>query len=297
MAKITSSIPIKFNGIKIHNDLEGLNDGDYIHLTELEKQKFDTLPNSFVTKTSDLLNDGENGTTRFVEEDELGETAFTNDYNDLDNLPIIPTVLTNHSELNLDDGTNPHGTTKADVGLGNVDNTSDVNKPISIATQNALNLKANARWLGIDDVNSGAGVTGVTIETLDKTYHLLPNTLVNGHLDFSFYSIRETGSALLHQVVVRVNNVNNFATATELFRISTGGNFSPHLRAQRKFTLKDNLIRDANLGANPNVIGGTAATGISVPFNLSGNIYIFFSTIPGATNQIIKYDSIQIKQF
>ena len=32
---------------------------------------------------------------------------------------------------------------KADVGLSNVDNTSDVNKPISTATQTALNLKAN----------------------------------------------------------------------------------------------------------------------------------------------------------
>lgn len=34
--------------------------------------------------------------------------------------------------------------TKADVGLGNVDNTSDLNKPISTATQNALNGKANS---------------------------------------------------------------------------------------------------------------------------------------------------------
>lgn len=32
---------------------------------------------------------------------------------------------------------------KADVGLANVDNTSDINKPISTATQNALDLKAN----------------------------------------------------------------------------------------------------------------------------------------------------------
>jgi hypothetical protein len=35
-----------------------------------------------------------------------------------------------------------HTLVKADVGLGSVDNTSDVNKPISTATQNALNLKA-----------------------------------------------------------------------------------------------------------------------------------------------------------
>ena len=33
--------------------------------------------------------------------------------------------------------------TKTDVGLANVDNTSDLNKPISTATQTALNLKAN----------------------------------------------------------------------------------------------------------------------------------------------------------
>ena len=36
---------------------------------------------------------------------------------------------------------NPHGTTKNDIGLGNVDNTSDLNKPISTATQQALNNK------------------------------------------------------------------------------------------------------------------------------------------------------------
>lgn len=39
---------------------------------------------------------------------------------------------------------NPHKVTKAQVGLDNVDNTSDINKPISTATQNALNLKADA---------------------------------------------------------------------------------------------------------------------------------------------------------
>jgi hypothetical protein len=36
---------------------------------------------------------------------------------------------------------NPHGTTKADIGLGNVDNTSDLDKPISTATQKTLDTK------------------------------------------------------------------------------------------------------------------------------------------------------------
>ncbi len=47
----------------------------------------------------------------------------------------------NHSELTLDDGTNPHATSKSDVGLSNVDNTADLNKPISTATQTAIDLK------------------------------------------------------------------------------------------------------------------------------------------------------------
>jgi len=38
---------------------------------------------------------------------------------------------------------NPHFVTKAQVGLGDVDNTSDLNKPISTATQAALNLKTD----------------------------------------------------------------------------------------------------------------------------------------------------------
>ena len=44
-------------------------------------------------------------------------------------------------------GTNPHETTKTDIGLSNVDNTSDANKPISTATQTALNLKINTEDL------------------------------------------------------------------------------------------------------------------------------------------------------
>lgn len=39
---------------------------------------------------------------------------------------------------------NPHSVTKAQVGLGNCDNTSDANKPVSTAMQTALNGKANS---------------------------------------------------------------------------------------------------------------------------------------------------------
>ncbi len=46
-------------------------------------------------------------------------------------------TLTNH----ISNKNNPHGTTKSHVGLGNVDNTSDLDKPISTAVQSALDDK------------------------------------------------------------------------------------------------------------------------------------------------------------
>jgi hypothetical protein len=53
----------------------------------------------------------------------------------------------NAVQSNLDDHIadkqNPHAVTKEQVGLGNVDNTSDMGKPISNATQQALNGKLN----------------------------------------------------------------------------------------------------------------------------------------------------------
>lgn len=47
-------------------------------------------------------------------------------------------------DTHISNKSNPHSVTKDQVGLGNVDNTSDANKPISSATQNALNSKFNA---------------------------------------------------------------------------------------------------------------------------------------------------------
>lgn len=52
---------------------------------------------------------------------------------------------------------NPHAVTKAQVGLGNADNTSDANKPVSTAQQTALNLKAD---LAGPSFTSSATVTG-----------------------------------------------------------------------------------------------------------------------------------------
>src|SRR4249920_3755575 len=51
--------------------------------------------------------------------------------------------------------------TAAEVGLGNVNNTSDANKPVSTATQTALNLKADTTAMTAADALK-ADVTAMT---------------------------------------------------------------------------------------------------------------------------------------
>lgn len=63
------------------------------------------------------------------------------------------------------DTTNPHAVTKAQVGLGNVDNTSDASKPVSTAQQAALNLKAplaSPAFTGVPTVPTAAPGTNTT---------------------------------------------------------------------------------------------------------------------------------------
>lgn len=62
------------------------------------------------------------------------------------------TTINNHA-TNID---NPHGVTKEQIGLANVDDTSDIEKPISYATQEALDGKAAAEHEhNINDITSG----------------------------------------------------------------------------------------------------------------------------------------------
>ena len=56
---------------------------------------------------------------------------------------VIDAVQSN-LETHINNKSNPHEVTKAQVGLSEVDNTSDANKPISNATQTALNGKFSA---------------------------------------------------------------------------------------------------------------------------------------------------------
>lgn len=118
-----------------------------------------------------------------------------------------------HSNLDLDDGTNPHSTTKTDVGLGNADNTSDADKPISTATQTALDAKisADGSVTTHNDVTSAG--SGEIITTTERTKlngieggaevnnisDSQANTLTNG--------LEEADGLHLHERIIEFNSL------------------------------------------------------------------------------------------
>jgi hypothetical protein len=72
----------------------------------------------------------------------------------------------------------PTGITKSDVGLGNVDNTSDANKPVSTAAQTALDLKApleSPTFTGTVTLPTGTVTAGM----------ILDGTIVNADINAS----------------------------------------------------------------------------------------------------------------
>ena len=116
---------------------------------------------------------------------------------------------------------NPHGVTKAQVGLGNADDTSDADKPISIATQDALDRKANADNAALTGIPTAPTATVGTDTTqlattafvkaevaseayskvqldagqLDNRYYT-ETELLNGALDVRYYTEAEIDAKL-----------------------------------------------------------------------------------------------------
>lgn len=107
----------------------------------------------------------------------------------------------------IGNNSNPHATTKAQVGLSNVDNTSDANKPISTATQTA-----------IDGVN--ATVSAHTASTSNP--HSVTKTQVGlGNADNTSDANKPVSSATQTALDLKAN-------LTDLLGVSSGALSSPY---------------------------------------------------------------------
>lgn len=69
----------------------------------------------------------------------------------------------------LSNKSNPHGVTKSQIGLGNVDNTADSNKPVSTAQQTAINeAYANSNYYTDEKIAALINGAPTTLDTLKE---------------------------------------------------------------------------------------------------------------------------------
>lgn len=90
----------------------------------------------------------------FTTNDDLTYIVIVDNPTTSSDVQVLKTPSGNVSSVNWQTGTVVLG--KSDIGLGNVDNTSDLNKPISTLTQTALNGKANTTTT----ISAGTWLTG-----------------------------------------------------------------------------------------------------------------------------------------
>lgn len=180
------------------------------------------------------------------------------------------------SQLDLDthvsDTDNPHSVTKAQVGLDQVDNTSDADKPISDATQAALDGKEDSLGYTPEDVANKSTDTNLgTSDTLYPTQNAV-KTYVDSGLSTKIDS-SEKGAA------DGVAPLNSFSKIDSIYLPS----------------YVDDVEEYANLASFP-VIGETGKIYIALDTNLtyrwSGSTYVEISPAPvqsvnGQTNVVV----------
>ena len=107
--------------------------------------------------------------------------------------------------------TNPHSVTKTQVGLGNVDNTSDANKPVSTAQHTAIDLKLSL---------SGGEMTGA-ITGLRETRVALPANNIDLATGNLFTKTISASTTLTISNALSSGNANSF-----ILELTNGGAFA-----------------------------------------------------------------------
>jgi len=196
--------------------------------------------------------------------------------------------------------TTPAGLVKGDVGLGNVDNTTDANKPVSTATQTALDLKlasataattyaplASPTFTGTV-VLPAVSATGHIIPSVDNTYDLGSPTRMFKDIYVGPGSLYVNGQKVLQDVsgaiVVSADVDENLG-----LRTSGAGNIELDPTGTGNINIKGPLVMQAatnisSADGNAVTFGGaintdtisskTANTDLSITANGTGKVYL-----------------------
>ena len=151
--------------------------------------------------------------------------------------------------------------TKADVSLGNVDNTSDANKPVSTAQQSALNLKANLASPALTGTPSAPTAAVGTSTTQIATTAFVNAEIANDAAPKTH--VGATGTA--HGVAT--TSVAGFMSSTDktkLDGVAAGANAYVHpasgVTAGTYKSVTVNTLGHITAGTNPTTLAGYGIT-------------------------------------
>lgn len=224
-------------------------------------------------------------------------TALTNHENDTTNIhgiadTSILVTTTGSQTLTNKTITSPTGLVKGDVGLGNVDNTSDANKPVSTATQTALDLKAplaSPTFTGTVTLPSGT-VTSAMI---------LDGTIANADISSSA-AIEDTKLATIStaskvsnsattatsantaSAIVARDASGNFTAGTVTASLTGNASTATTLQTSRTIELTGDVTGSAsfNGSANASITATIAANSVALGADTTGD---YVATITGGT--------------
>lgn len=166
----------------------------------------------------------------------------------------ITTVASNLNS-HINNKSNPHSITKTQIGLGNVDNTSDANKPVSTAQQAAIdNMETTltAKINGCLPLSAGESypLTGPLGLTNNVGYG---ESLPDGGFEGQLFFVEEESADLLHRKVVSTTlNYNSWSSSIPYTQTITVAGISsdslPHITLNYDSTLSTAKDQRTNFG-------------------------------------------------
>ena len=220
----------------------------------------------------------------------------------------IKNVLVDH----IKDNNNPHNITKEQIGLGEVDNTSDINKPISNAVQLALNLKADKTEVytkeesdekfltehqdisgkqdvikDLDSIRKGAKLGETALQSFTETDPTVPEyvksitqediTNWNNKSEFSGNYNDLTNKPIIPEVPTKISElVNDTGFITSDYHDATK---QDKLIAGKNITIENNVISASGSGGSGEVY--TAGDGLTLS---QDNVFSVNETIARTSN-------------
>lgn len=146
------------------------------------------------TKTSDLANDGADGTSTYVEADELATVATTGDYSDLSGTPTIPTV--NDATLTIKQNTTTLGTFTANASTGTT-------VTISTPTRTTIYSKSSGTNANFSTTSAMSNYDDVEITFRDTNSNYATRTVPGNAGSFVLDIVHPGGSSVAYWYISR----------------------------------------------------------------------------------------------